>query len=207
MEYYVYAYCDCTPPEEHFGYHFSGRPFYVGYGKANRFLFHLNEAKKIVKGENPKVYNPHKTNKICKLLREGSEPRIVILKTSLSKEDAKTLEILLISNISALTNIAKGGEGGDTLSNHPRAKDWGKTFDHKGEKNPLYGRHAANNPKSKLYTFTHENGSIIKVVGGEPLNTFIGNAQLGRNKTFDLIKGRIASHKGFTVKVSKIDTA
>lgn len=203
MNYYVYAYCDCTLPEQHAGYQFSGRPFYVGYGKGNRFLHHLNEAKQILAGKSVKVYNPHKTNKICKMLRNGSEPRIVILKTDLSKDEAKAEEIRLIAEIDSLTNIAKGGEGGDTLSSHPHAGSWGETFDHRGEKNPLFGRTGANNPKTKMYLFTHESGLQYEVLGGDDFKAFVKEHHLSRNSVFDLIKNRTQSYKGFTISVSK----
>ncbi|WP_407305375.1 LEM-3-like GIY-YIG domain-containing protein [Acinetobacter sp.] len=129
MKYYVYAYNDYTLPEQHGGYQFSGRPFYVGYGSLSRFLFHLNEARKVLAGKPPtRLYNPHKTRKICKMLESGIEPRIDILKTGLTKDQAKLEEKRLIAIIPNLTNIANGGEGGDTLSKHPRAGNWGDTF-------------------------------------------------------------------------------
>lgn len=203
MEYYVYAYCDNITPEIHGGYQFSGRPFYIGYGKGNRFLFHLKEATKTLANKSQRIYNPHKVRKICKMLSTGIQPSIVILKFGLSKEEAKAEEVRLIAAIPNLTNIAKGGEGGDTLSSHPRAGNWGSTFDHRGNKNPMYGRHGADNPKSKLYTFTHESGDVFNVIGGKQLNDFISDQHLGRTQIFNLIKGRIPSHRGFTVEISK----
>jgi hypothetical protein len=89
-------------------------PFYVGYGKNQRHLSHLFEAKSKpipVKGE-------HKLNTIRKLLREGSEPIIQIVDNNLSKEQACELEEFLIDfigrydlKLGPLTNKTKGGDG------------------------------------------------------------------------------------------------
>jgi hypothetical protein len=102
--YYVYLYLDPI----------SEVPFYVGYGHGNRSLFHLNEA---ISNPIPKK-GQHKLNKIRKILRTGNQPKIVIVKDNLSKEQACLLEEILIAAIGRedlglgpLTNKTRGGDG------------------------------------------------------------------------------------------------
>ena len=86
-------------------------PFYVGYGKNDRDVSHIKEAKNTNK-------NSHKLNTIRKILREEKEPIINIIDSNLSKEQACELEIFLISEIGRadlgqgpLTNLTIGGDG------------------------------------------------------------------------------------------------
>ena len=110
-KYYTYIYIDPTTKV----------PFYVGYGHGDRKMHHLLEA------QHGRVsYNPHKTNKIKQLLRNGLEPLIVLVDSCISKDQAQELETFLIDFIGTdylktgpLTNLTLGGDGGDTLSNHP----------------------------------------------------------------------------------------
>jgi hypothetical protein len=169
---------------------------------------HLVEAKQILEGIKPLEGNLHKIRKIHQLLKFGVQPYIVVLKSEMTKDEAKAEEIRLIAllghskNGGVLTNIARGGDGGDTLSNHPRAGNWGSTFDHRGKNNPLYGRFGAQNPKSKTYTFTLPSGGTRVVVGGQELNAMIAELQVSRNGIFDVIKGRKPDHRGISVQVS-----
>ena len=89
-------------------------PFYVGYGKKQRHLSHLIEAKSNL---NP-IQGEFKLNTIRKILREGSEPIIQIIDNNLSKEQACELEEFLIEligrkdlGLGPLTNLTKGGDG------------------------------------------------------------------------------------------------
>lgn len=89
-------------------------PFYVGYGKGNRHLYHLTEARRSL---NPKQ-GQHKLNTIRNLLSENLEPIIQIVDDHLTKEEACELEVFLIAmigrrdkNTGPLTNQTKGGDG------------------------------------------------------------------------------------------------
>lgn len=99
----------------------TGDVFYVGYGKNDRMFQHIKEAKS-------SAFNSHKLNKIRQILNSGY---IDILYNkpyqNLTKADAKSKEIELIDfhGLQNLTNITKGGDGGDTLSNHPNKKEIG----------------------------------------------------------------------------------
>ena len=119
-EFYVYSY---ESPN-------TGVPFYIGKGKGNRHIYHLLEAKK----EHTADKNKHKISKIKKILASGKEPVINIVMGNMTEEDAFELEEFLIQEIGradiglgTLTNLSDGGEGG-------------KGIDHKGEKNPMYGK-------------------------------------------------------------------
>lgn len=89
-------------------------PFYVGYGKNQRHLDHLNEA---TRSPTPQP-TEHKLNTIRKILRGGLSPIIEIVASGLSKDVACELEIFLISEIGRadknegpLTNQTMGGDG------------------------------------------------------------------------------------------------
>lgn len=111
--YYVYIYFDPR----------TRQPFYVGYGHGTRAYQHLRLAKY---NTTASYHNPHKTNKIKALLREGVEPHIKIVEDNLTKQDAQELEIFLIEfigrrglNTGPLTNLTSGGDGGDTWTTNP----------------------------------------------------------------------------------------
>ncbi len=115
--YYVYAYID---PH-------TSIPFYIGYGHGTRSIDHLNEAKSRT---NRVPTNPHKINKIKQLINTGVEPIIRIIDDNLTKQTAKELEVFLIEFVGRrvdgtgpLTNLTGGGDGGDTLSKHPRKRE------------------------------------------------------------------------------------
>lgn len=106
-------------------------PFYVGYGKNERYLSHLIEAKS---HPIPKS-GEHKLNTIRKLLREGNDPIIEIVDNNLSKNQACELEEFLIDFIGRsdlgkgpLTNLTKGGDGNRdwTPSLRERASEYRK---------------------------------------------------------------------------------
>jgi hypothetical protein len=89
-------------------------PFYVGYGKNNRYLDHLNEARK---SGDPKS-NKLKVYSIRKILEIGLTPVIKFVDSNLSKEQATELEVFLITMIGRrnmklgpLTNMTDGGDG------------------------------------------------------------------------------------------------
>jgi len=111
-EYYVYIYLDTRKTGEYTynEYKFKNEPFYVGKGKEYRHKRHLNESNLLDKS--------HKSNLINKLINSGNYPEIVIIKDSLSENNAFELEKQLISligrydlKLGPLTNKTDGGEG------------------------------------------------------------------------------------------------
>lgn len=102
--YFVYVYIYPT----------SHVPFYVGYGKNDRHLYHIKEA---IRKPTPKQ-GEHKLNIIRKILKANLEPIIKIVDNNLSREEARELEVFLISeigrsdlNLGPLTNLTNGGDG------------------------------------------------------------------------------------------------
>ena len=93
--YYVYIYYDPI----------TNLPFYVGKGKGNRLLHHLNET--IDTTDNRKKFNY-----INKLRKLGLSPKIVKFKENLSEEEAYNLERDLISEYGR-----NGFEDGGLLTN------------------------------------------------------------------------------------------
>lgn len=128
--YYVYLY---VKPD--------GTVFYVGKGKEDRYLHHLQEAKK----PKSKDKNKLKISTIRKILKQGLEPDIRFIDKNLSEEQAFELEEFLISEIGridlgtgTLTNLTNGGEGssGVIVSEETRHK---RRLKMQGELNPNYG--------------------------------------------------------------------
>lgn len=111
MKHYVYTLSD------------QGIPFYVGMGSGDRAYSHekyaVGEASLGYGIKND--YNPHKTRKIQKVLREGRSIEYDFIK-NLSFNDAQTIEKRLIKKYGRysgpekgiLTNMTLGGTGGNT---------------------------------------------------------------------------------------------
>lgn len=111
-----------------------GTPFYVGKGTGARKRVHLLDAKA---GRNTKKWA---VRVIAKILREGNEPIITVVKDGLSNEEAVQLEIELIKqygrkdiNTGILVNCTDGGDGAVNLSEEAKKKqvekivEWVKT--------------------------------------------------------------------------------
>lgn len=134
------------------------RPFYVGKGdslsknKKDRHLVHYDEVNKF-----GKICNPHKFNKIKKLLDEGYKPKFVIAYKDDDEQKVLEVESKLIAFYGKskdggyLTNIADGGKGGNLFRfveglqeklNKINSEKWS------GKNNPNYG-------KNKEETFSH----------------------------------------------------
>lgn len=105
--------------------------FYVGKGSKNR------DGERSEMSKNRNRYWHHVVDK------DGGFD-VEIYKDNLTESEAYDLEKELISQIGLenLTNMTEGGEGGDTLSNHPDLEMIGKKISehHQGENNPNYGK-------------------------------------------------------------------
>jgi hypothetical protein len=88
-------------------------PFYVGMGKNDRHLSHLQRVK-----AGKMIDNPHLENKIKKILAENKQPAIIFDRENISETEAKLREIELIKlygrndlGLGPLTNLTNGGDG------------------------------------------------------------------------------------------------
>lgn len=117
--FYVYALLDTRKPGKfRYGHWvFDFEPFYLGKGTKGRYADHISpshlDPTRLRKGE-----NPHKRNKICRILKQGFEIGTRILRIFDIEEDAFELEVKLISKIGRcdlktgpLVNKTSGGEG------------------------------------------------------------------------------------------------
>jgi hypothetical protein len=111
MEYYVYAYLDPRKPGKYVygNLEFDYLPFYVGKGKGNRMLDHLNEKT---------ISNPYKTRIITKIQESDLYPIIIKIKENLSDKESINIEMETIAKIGRsninngpLTNLTNGGDG------------------------------------------------------------------------------------------------
>lgn len=82
----------------------NGKPFYVGKGKSNR------------------AYSIKGRNNHWRRIVEKYGYDIIIIEDNLSEKEAFELEIFWINRIGIdnLSNMTIGGNGGDTISNHPK---------------------------------------------------------------------------------------
>ena len=116
---YVYVLLDQRKPGlfQYGNWKFHFEPFYVGKGTGDRCFAHTKVA--LSYGST----NPHKDRKIKKMLREGFEVGIRVVKRNLTSANASALETKLIKSIGRhdlklgpLTNLTAGGEGCVKLS-------------------------------------------------------------------------------------------
>lgn len=147
-EFYVYIYLDPRKPG-HYKYgefEFDYEPFYVGKGKNNRFLDHLDENFK-------NTANKFKFYIINSIKKQGLTPVIIKVKDNLTDISACEIEKELIKIIGRkkfesgpLTNISDGGNGGYNIAavNSNKLKRSGKTWEE------IYGIEMANKLKDKL---------------------------------------------------------
>src|SRR3989304_5371964 len=124
---YVYCYLDPRNPGSYnYGeYTFEFEPFYIGHGHNRRMNAHIVEAKR-------KHYkHSKKLHTIQKLLSLQLNPIIILYKEKLFENDARILEIKMISSIGRfdlgkgpLSNLTDGGEGstGVIVSEETRLK-------------------------------------------------------------------------------------
>jgi hypothetical protein len=120
-DYYIYAYCD---PRKSFVHSlFKYEPFYIGYGKEDRYLSHLK----------CKSSNLHKNRLISLIQKQGLVPIIIKLYIDLDYLKAQKLEKKLIKEFGTqtlvkgvkcgcLVNLTPGGDGGPTFFGRTHTK-------------------------------------------------------------------------------------
>lgn len=100
---------------------------YVGEGGESRPFDHV---RKVRKGQ--QTSNPRLTRWIEKLLENGKEPLVEVVKTGLSKSDALDYEMSLIKQFGR-----KGIDEGGILLN---ISERGREYDRTGQNNPFFGK-------------------------------------------------------------------
>lgn len=139
MNYYVYVYLDTRKPGVYVydDLRFEYEPIYVGKGKKRRYKNHLSLRNNL---EN------YFYNKLNKMINEGFEPMIIILKDDMSEDESFSYEIDTIKKIGRiidktgpLTNLTNGGEGssGRICLNETRIKI---SVANNGEKNGMFNK-------------------------------------------------------------------
>jgi hypothetical protein len=158
--YYIYVYLDPTKPGrcEYGEFSFENSPFYVGYSNKNAIYDRKSRHLHFAKLNKDLTNNSYKMNIINKIIKNGSEPVILLFKDDLSLIDAKKLETYMISEIGnrfdgsgPLINIAPGGDGGDTFSNNPRKEEIREKHRRNalGSNNNMYGLPLEDYPSHK----------------------------------------------------------
>lgn len=105
-----YVYCYRNPLKDN-------AIFYIGKGQKKRMYDHLRH---VLNNTKSKTYNKHLYYTIQQIISSNQMPIIEKISDNLSECEAYDLERQLIKQYkSQLTNIAEGGTGGDTISNHP----------------------------------------------------------------------------------------
>jgi len=161
MNYYVYAYLDTRKP----GYYiydelnFNYEPFYIGKGKKRRYKNHL------CLRSNMENYFYHKLNKI---INEGFEPEIIIIRDNLTELEAFEYEKEIIkkigkivNNTGSLTNLTDGGEGssGRICCNETKIKI---SQANKGDRNGMFHKVHPMKDKSFNEFFGEEKSKKLK---------------------------------------------
>jgi len=160
--FYTYIYLDPRNPGKYIygDYIFEFEPFYIGKGKYEQHLTHLNEAKNFLKKSTidvqKKCSNSYKIFKIRKIINSGLEPIILKVEENLSEQQSFDLEIWLIWAIGRndlktgpLSNLTSGGEGcsGYIKSIETRKK---LSESQKGERSHMWGKHHSSETKKKM---------------------------------------------------------
>jgi hypothetical protein len=146
--YYVYIYLNPLKPGyyNYGNFHFDFEPFYVGKGKGNRYLIHLNEAER----KNTKKLNRHKINTIKNIIKSNNSPLISLLNLNITDYESQELEKYYIKTIGRadlglgpLTNLTDGGDGGTRL--HRKIKKYNCSYCNKNVCKSAYTRWHNNN--------------------------------------------------------------
>ena len=122
--YYVYVYLDSRKKGKYVydNIQFDYEPFYIGKGKNNRDICHLEKCKTITKG------SYYFYDKLNFMINNNCYPIIQRLKYFDDEADALEYEKTIIKligkivNGGTLVNLTNGGIGGDTFSNHNNEK-------------------------------------------------------------------------------------
>jgi hypothetical protein len=129
-------------------YIFDYEPFYVGISNTESYYIREDMHTNFVKNESTYAKNKIKNSIIKKILKSGKEPISIRIIENITRECACKSEIEIIHLIGTkidktgpLSNISKGGDGGDTFTNNPRKEEIREKhrLNAIGENNNMYG--------------------------------------------------------------------
>jgi len=148
---YVYVYLDPRQEGEFtYGeYSFNHLPFYVGVSRNGTIHDRMSRHLRYAKMDKDITNNKYKKNIIKSILSDNTEPIILKYREELTKSEAFSLEIDMISSIGnrydgsgPLVNISRGGDGGDTFTSNPRKEEIREKHRRNatGSNNNMFGR-------------------------------------------------------------------
>lgn len=129
-------------------YIFDFEPFYIGISNTKSYYIREEMHTNFVKNESTYAKNKIKNSIIKRILKNGKEPISLRIIENITREYACEKEIELIELIGnkvdksgPLSNISKGGDGGDTFTNNPRKEEIREKhrLNAIGENNNMYG--------------------------------------------------------------------
>ncbi len=185
--FYTYVLCDPRKPEtsSYENFTFAFEPFYVGKGTKRRAWRHANAIKHGQVSD-----NPHRDRLIRKILKQGMEPVVVVISSSLSEEAAFQLEQNLIRVVGRsnthqgpLTNLSEGGEGnaGYRWTETQRKALLGKRS---GAANPFFKQRHTDEAKARMsqshYDCSGPNNPFYEKTHTEETKRLISEKNLGR---------------------------
>lgn len=129
-------------------YSFEYEPFYVGISNIDSYYIREDMHTNFVKNQATYSKNKIKNSIIRRILKDNMEPisiRIIegVSREIVCKEEIRLIELIgtKIEKSGPLSNISKGGDGGDTFTNNPRKEEIREKHRQNaiGENNNMYG--------------------------------------------------------------------
>jgi hypothetical protein len=129
-------------------YSFEYEPFYVGISNTDSYYIREDMHTNFVKNHATYSKNKIKNSIIRRILKNNMEPisiRIIecVSREIVCKEEIRLIELIgtKIEKSGPLSNISKGGDGGDTFTNNPRKEEIREKHRQNaiGENNNMYG--------------------------------------------------------------------
>lgn len=196
MNYYVYVYLNKLKPGkyQYDNLYFEYEPFYVGKGKKDRHLFHLNKVKNDCKYKDSIKFRIIKEN-----ISNGVEPIIIKIEEYLTEDKSLFLEKEVITRIGRLDM----NTGPLTNRNDGSIKPQ-DNYRHDSESKSKISKSSKNRDPEKRYTLISPNGDIYNDI---KLNSFCEKYKLDYQKIRKSSnKGKIKPIKSNSIKQSKLET-
>lgn len=180
-------------------YIFDFEPFYIGISSTKSYYIREEMHTNFVKNESTYAKNKIKNSIIKRILKNGKEPISLRIIENITREYACEKEIELIELIGnkvdksgPLSNISKGGDGGDTFTNNPRKEEIREIHrkNATGSNNNMFGLPLENYPshKAKLRDEHWNKGRTASVSTKEILSkqrSGSGNSRAKKTLLFD----------------------